>query len=1200
LRPPPARRSKWLAVATIAFIPVLMATAAIAGLDWRLRQAPISANYLIGRVEAAINKQVAPLTVKIGQASLRYDKSDQNRFGVLLTGLAVAGPDGTEVANVAAASVNLDWIGLLTGSVVPTSLTLLQPQIQLNYAPGKGLLLRTQPDSTQLTPASPMVAPAQPNLGQQDTPGEQIAADPPRSATAPPDVIGLLRSVVNRGGPSLGQGLTTLQIRDAMITLGEADRVAIWQVPQFDFRLENHRGAAILTGTGSIVAPRGPLHANMTVEQPGAGGELRLTASLDRIVPADLAALSPAFLPLAPMLLPVGGEANLAFQADGALSRLDMNIGLGKGQLDFGGACADSFRLDKGGLHVSYLRGTGRVELLPSELASNGSEATISGLALVTHDAEGRDRWQYNLELSKVRLADPPHGLVPLPVDTWNARGTFTPSSGETVLDRMSVRAGDARLAMAGRIADTGLEIEAQVQDADPGLLLRLWPGCFQSYARNWVLNNVRSGKISKGHMRMALGAQALKRLRATGQVPDEAATAEFAVSDLAFTYADGLPAIIATRGNMQFAGRRFTAQMPDAASQMPSGRVLTLTNANYEVSDFLDPSPRGRITFEANGPIETALEFLNAKPLGLVSASGLRFTDLTGDFTGKLELELPVTRAPQPGDLNLKATASLRSLRLAHTIGGYALQGGTVDLQASEAALRADGDLLINGVAAKVFWSRPIGAGVDPPPPIRIAATLDANDREQLGIFVNHMIAGDVPVTVDLAAGPDDGSGQLAHVEANLGGAELVLDTLAWRKPEGDAATVAFDVVAREKTGARLENFRLTGDKVAIGGDIELGADSRFAAFHFPNFSINLISQLEVSGTVRPDKVLEVKAQGRFFDGRDYFRSLFSIGQITAKKLALPKTTSGLDLTADIETILGASQTSLHAVHIHAERRQGLLTALKAGGTLDGGQKVSVSLDHKEGQPRFLLADTGDSGRAFGLIGLYQGLEGGYAQLKVNLDGEGAAEKTGTLWAKHFVLLGDPVVNQVLNEAAPPGGGKRKKGNERESFDFDRLNVHFSIGDGQLVVHDMFIHGPVLGATLRGRIDYGRQTVQLGGTYIPLYGLNSMFGALPLFGPLLVGRSGEGLLGITFAIDGPLAKPDVLVNPVSVVAPGIFRQIFEIGPDTPGILARDGSITAAPGGEPLINGTPDIGESFPPMTADQATMVRPGKSPPR
>jgi len=319
-----------------------MATAAIAGLDWRLRQAPISANYLIGRVEAAINKQVAPLTVKIGQASLRYDKSDQNRFGVLLTGLAVAGPDGTEVANVAAASVNLDWIGLLTGSVVPTSLTLLQPQIQLNYAPGKGLLLRTQPDSTQLTPASPMVAPAQPNLGQQDTPGEQIAADPPRSATAPPDVIGLLRSVVNRGGPSLGQGLTTLQIRDAMITLGEADRVAIWQVPQFDFRLENHRGAAILTGTGSIVAPRGPLHANMTVEQPDAGGELRLTASLDRIVPADLAALSPAFLPLAPMLLPVGGEANLAFQADGTLSRLDMNIGLGKGQLDFGGACADS------------------------------------------------------------------------------------------------------------------------------------------------------------------------------------------------------------------------------------------------------------------------------------------------------------------------------------------------------------------------------------------------------------------------------------------------------------------------------------------------------------------------------------------------------------------------------------------------------------------------------------------------------------------------------------------------------------------------------------------------------------------------------------------------------------------------------------------------------------------------------------------
>ena len=35
-------------------------------------------------------------------------------------------------------------------------------------------------------------------------------------------------------------------------------------------------------------------------------------------------------------------------------------------------------------------------------------------------------------------------------------------------------------------------------------------------------------------------------------------------------------------------------------------------------------------------------------------------------------------------------------------------------------------------------------------------------------------------------------------------------------------------------------------------------------------------------------------------------------------------------------------------------------------------------------------------------------------------------------------------------------------------------------------------------------------------------------------------------VVGITFAIQGKLDDPNVLVNPISVVAPGIFRQIFE------------------------------------------------------
>ena len=103
-----------------------------------------------------------------------------------------------------------------------------------------------------------------------------------------------------------------------------------------------------------------------------------------------------------------------------------------------------------------------------------------------------------------------------------------------------------------------------------------------------------------------------------------------------------------------------------------------------------------------------------------------------------------------------------------------------------------------------------------------------------------------------------------------------------------------------------------------------------------------------------------------------------------------------------------------------------------------------------------------------------------------------------------------------------------------------------FFVGPGKFRLSDAYINGPQLGATMRGTVDFKSQTVDLGGTYVPLYGLNSALGAIPILGKVLVGRKGEGVVGITFAIKGKLDDPNVLVNPMSVMTPGIFRHIFD------------------------------------------------------
>jgi hypothetical protein len=94
---------------------------------------------------------------------------------------------------------------------------------------------------------------------------------------------------------------------------------------------------------------------------------------------------------------------------------------------------------------------------------------------------------------------------------------------------------------------------------------------------------------------------------------------------------------------------------------------------------------------------------------------------------------------------------------------------------------------------------------------------------------------------------------------------------------------------------------------------------------------------------------------------------------------------------------------------------------------------------------------------------------------------------------------------------------------------------------------------------------------VDLSGSLVPIYGLNSFLGSVPILGDILVSKKGEGIFGLTYAMKGNLNEPSISVNPLSVLTPGIFRRIFEFAiPKEPAPLPTSepqpqASIEAAP-----------------------------------
>jgi hypothetical protein len=77
------------------------------------------------------------------------------------------------------------------------------------------------------------------------------------------------------------------------------------------------------------------------------------------------------------------------------------------------------------------------------------------------------------------------------------------------------------------------------------------------------------------------------------------------------------------------------------------------------------------------------------------------------------------------------------------------------------------------------------------------------------------------------------------------------------------------------------------------------------------------------------------------------------------------------------------------------------------------------------------------------------------------------------------------------------------------------------------------------------GYVDVGAGRLDIRGVATP-GGLNRALADIPLFGAILGGGADEGLLGLTFTARGLLSAPRIQTNPISALAPGFLRKLFE------------------------------------------------------
>ena len=172
---------------------------------------------------------------------------------------------------------------------------------------------------------------------------------------------------------------------------------------------------------------------------------------------------------------------------------------------------------------------------------------------------------------------------------------------------------------------------------------------------------------------------------------------------------------------------------------------------------------------------------------------------------------------------------------------------------------------------------------------------------------------------------------------------------------------------------------------------------------------------------------------------------------------------------------------------------------------------------------------------------------ENGYGGLfKASIFFKNKTKMSGSLEIENFRIKNAPVLAQIISSASIIGLLDNLNGN---GLLFTKIDGSFDYKESKLTLTDGVAVGPSLGLTMGGYEKYGQKqnTVNVNGVLSPVYILNGVIKAIPLIGKVLGGDKGEGVFGVSYKVQGNSSNPNVLVNPLSILTPGIFRKIFNI-----------------------------------------------------
>lgn len=937
-------------------------------------------------------------------------------------------------------------------------------------------------------------------------------------------------------------GLRTIEAEALSLSLTDLRAGRTWVLGDGRFRLDNRPGelagelSATLQSNGPV-----PARATLTLVSEKNAGRARITAMMDSVPAADLAEQTALLEWLKVLDAPISGE--LAATIDGAgLAALDGRLDLGAGALQ-PLQTTTPLAFDHASLALRYDPAAGRIVMTDMLLESRTVRLQAAGQSYlidtagrpITGPLSGRRPAAFlgQLAFSDVRID--PEGLFQEPLQfttgALDVRLQLDPFAVE--VGQLSLNERGHRVLLSGRIAAeeggwrSSLDVSLNRVTRDG--LLRLWPLQAVPATRTWIERNLLDGLLTNVNAayRSAPGTEPRLHL-------------DYRFAQASLRVLPTLPPVEGARGYAALSGQTYTLVMADGLVSPAEGGLIDVGGSVFQVPDITAKPARGQVTLETVSELTSVLSLLNQPPFQFMAKAGLPVTLGQGQATLTTRMSLPLGGKLRLGDVDYQVSGQVRDFAAAQLVPGRRVTSPELAVTVRPQGLTIAGQGLLGAVPFDVTlrqdFAPPSPEGPPPVQPTVVQGTVELSPRTvaEFGLGLPPgMVTGEGRAQVQVTI-PRGGAGRLV-LGSDLAGVGLSIPDLGWTKSPGARGRLEAEVTLG--TPPRVDRLALSGAGLEAAGVVTFRPGGGLEAARFARVRLNdwLDAPVEIAGRGANRPVGFVVTGG-----------LVDLRRMPAQRRASPGA-KGSPLRLMLDRLQVADGITLTRLRGDFSSTGGFGGDFRAD--VNGGAAIRGTVT-QAARGTAVRIQSDDAGAVLSAAGVFSSARGGSLDLTL-IPRAVPGHYDGRAEIADIRVRDANVLAELLNAVSVVGILEQLNDT---GIVFNSADADFVLTPDAVQVTQAAAIGASLGVSMAGvyrTIDKG---LNLQGVVTPIYILNGV-GAL-------VSRRGEGLFGFNYALRGTADEPEVSVNPLSILTPGLFREIFRRPPP---VLSSSGEPVTPP-----------------------------------